>query len=135
MSLFRRIVGTAWVDRELADHQLKDECLGKRFRLRFAQLSSSPGDSIPLVCQDWANMKAAYRFFDNDRVNEAQILQGYFQATRSVPLRRWVQSLCCTTRRGSTTSARISMRWARPASTLPARIKTARRVTSRHARS
>jgi len=44
-------------------------------------LSSSPGDSIPLVCQDWANTKAAYRFLDNDRVSEAEILAGHFQAT------------------------------------------------------
>jgi Transposase DNA-binding/Transposase DDE domain len=56
--------------------------LGKRFRSLLEQLSSSPGDSIPLVCQDWANTKAAYRFFDNDRVSEAQILSGHFQATR-----------------------------------------------------
>jgi Transposase DNA-binding len=26
------------------------------------------GHSIPLVCQDWANTKAAYRFFSNNRV-------------------------------------------------------------------
>jgi hypothetical protein len=40
------------------------------------------GQSIPLVCQDWANTKAAYRFFSNDRVNEADILAGHFQSTR-----------------------------------------------------
>jgi Transposase DNA-binding len=71
-----------WVEREAVDCQFKDERLGKRFRSLLAQLSSSPGDSIPLVCQDWANTKAAYRFFDNDRVSEAQILGGHFQATR-----------------------------------------------------
>jgi hypothetical protein len=72
----------AWVDRELADCDFVDERLGKRFRSLLEQLSSSPGDSIPLVCQDWANTKAAYRFFDNDRVSEAEILGGHFQATR-----------------------------------------------------
>ena len=71
-----------WVDRELAECEFKDERLGKRFRALLEQLSSSPGDSIPLVCQDWANTKAAYRFFDNDRVSEAEILGGHFQATR-----------------------------------------------------
>jgi hypothetical protein len=40
------------------------------------------GQSIPLVCQDWANTKAAYRFFSNDRVGEADILAGHFQSTR-----------------------------------------------------
>jgi hypothetical protein len=72
----------AWVDREVADCEFKDERLGKRFRSLLGQLSSSPGDSIPLVCQDWANTKAAYRFLDNDRVSEAEILGGHFQATR-----------------------------------------------------
>jgi hypothetical protein len=41
------------------------------------------GASLPLVCQDWANTKAAYRFFSNDRVSEAQILAGHFQAADS----------------------------------------------------
>jgi hypothetical protein len=72
----------AWVDREVADCEFKDERLGKRFRSLLAQLSLSPGDSIPLVCQDWANTKAAYRFFDNDRVSEVEILGGHFQAKR-----------------------------------------------------
>ncbi|BBC03911.1 IS4 family transposase [Bradyrhizobium elkanii] len=34
-----------------------------------------------LVCQDWANTKAAYRFFSNERVDEADILGGHFEAT------------------------------------------------------
>lgn len=72
----------AWADLEVADCVFKDERLGKRFRSLLQQLSSSPGDSIPLVCQDWANTKAAYRFLDNDRVSEAEILGGHFQATQ-----------------------------------------------------
>jgi hypothetical protein len=71
-----------WLGVELADCEFADERLGKRFRALLQQLSSSPGDSIPLVCQDWANTKAAYRFLDNDRVSEAEILGGHFQATR-----------------------------------------------------
>ena len=72
----------SWVDREISEREFKDERLGKRFAALLGQLSSSPGESIPLVCQDWANTKAAYRFFDNDRVSEAEILGGHFQATR-----------------------------------------------------
>lgn len=41
------------------------------------------GGSIPFACQDWANTKAAYRFFANERVEEADILSGHFGATRS----------------------------------------------------
>ena len=71
-----------WLDRELTKCDFKDKRLGKRFRLLFERLASNPGESIPLACQDWANTKAAYRFLDNDRISEAQILAGHFHATR-----------------------------------------------------
>jgi hypothetical protein len=45
--------------------------------------SGAMGQGIPLVCQDWANTKAAYRFFSNERVGEADILAGHFQSTRA----------------------------------------------------
>jgi hypothetical protein len=56
-----------WVDREAAGCKFKDERLGRRFCKLLAQIGSDMGQSIPLVCQDWANTKAAYRFFSNDR--------------------------------------------------------------------
>jgi hypothetical protein len=46
------------------------------------QISGSVGATVPLACQDWANTKAAYRFFSNERVDEGAILTGHFQATR-----------------------------------------------------
>lgn len=73
---------SAWVDRELANSKFKDARLGKRFRSLLEQLSSSPGGPIPLACQDWTNTKAAYRFLDNDRVSDAEILAGHFESTR-----------------------------------------------------
>src|ERR1700758_3878917 len=72
----------AWFDRELAGCSLADERLNKRLRKLVAQIGSAVGESIPLACQDWANTKAAYRFFSNDRVSEREILAGHFQATR-----------------------------------------------------
>src|SRR6201987_4857502 len=72
----------AWFDRELAGCSFVDERLNKRLRKLVAQIGSAMGQSIPLVCQDWANTKAAYRFFSNDRVSEADILSGHFQSTR-----------------------------------------------------
>jgi hypothetical protein len=72
----------AWLDKELAGRDLVDERLNKRLRKLLAQVGGAMGQSIPLVCQDWANTKAAYRFFSNDRVNEADILAGHFLSTR-----------------------------------------------------
>ncbi len=71
-----------WMDRELAGCQLPDERLAKRLRQIFDQLGNAMGEAIPRACQDWANTKAAYRFFSNHRVDEDAILKGHFKATR-----------------------------------------------------
>ena len=51
----------AWLDGELAGCSLADERLTKRLGKLLTQIGSDMGQSIPLVCQDWANTKAAYR--------------------------------------------------------------------------
>ena len=72
----------AWVDGELAGCSLADERLSKRLRKLVAQMGSAMGQSLPLVCQDWAHAKAAYRFFSNARDRGADILAGRHQSTR-----------------------------------------------------
>jgi hypothetical protein len=72
----------SWIDQELEECTFVDERLRKRFRTLLEQLSEATGESIPMACQDWANTKAAYRFFSNERVSEGDILAGHFQATR-----------------------------------------------------
>jgi Transposase DNA-binding/Transposase DDE domain len=72
----------SWVDEELSKSDFKDERLGKRFRTLVERLSDGIGESIPLVCQDWANTKAAYRFLSNEQVDEDAILGGHFQSTK-----------------------------------------------------
>jgi hypothetical protein len=69
------------VDREVAGCKFKDLRLAERFRKLLKQIGSAIGQAIPFACQDWANTKAAYRFFSNDRVDEEAILSGHFQAT------------------------------------------------------
>lgn len=75
--------GSAWLDEELAGCNFADQRLSKRLRKLLAQIGGAMGDSIPLACEDWANTKAAYRFFSNDRVCEGEILAGPFQSTRN----------------------------------------------------
>src|SRR6188768_984462 len=72
----------SWIEDELSGCMFSDARLSKRFRTIVERLSHSIGETIPMACQDWANTKAAYRFFANERVSEAQILSGHFQATR-----------------------------------------------------
>ena len=40
--------------------------LSKRLRNLLGRMGDAMGASIPLACQDWANTKAAYRFFSNE---------------------------------------------------------------------
>jgi hypothetical protein len=58
------------IERELVGSEFTDVRLNKRFRKLFHSSPRAPGESIPLVCQDLANTKAAYRFLSNHRMNE-----------------------------------------------------------------
>lgn len=71
-----------WLDQELSGCTFKNERIEKRFKTLCDQLWCGIGNPIPLACLDWANTKAAYRFFSNERVRENQILQGHFQSTK-----------------------------------------------------
>ena len=61
--------------------EFADARLGKRFRGLLEGIGDAVGESIPMACQDWADTKAAYRFFSNERGEEGDILEGHFQAT------------------------------------------------------
>lgn len=72
-----------WTEREIDETAFKDARLGRRFGELLKKIGDGMGGSIPFACQDWANTKAAYRFFANDRVEQADILSGHFAATRA----------------------------------------------------
>lgn len=72
-----------WTEREVDKAAFKDARLGQQFGELLKQIGDGMGGSIPFACQDWANTKAAYRFFANERVEDADILSGHFAATRA----------------------------------------------------
>ncbi|WP_080642572.1 transposase DNA-binding-containing protein [Variovorax paradoxus] len=89
MTKFVRIEGArkpsdnrSWIAGEVAGCEFCDARLGKRLSSLLYQLGSSIGGTVPPACQDWANTKAAHRFFSNDEVDEKTILEGHFFATR-----------------------------------------------------
>jgi hypothetical protein len=77
----RQTEDRAWIEQELEGSEFRDVRLHKRFGTLLEQLWKGMGQTLPLACQDWANTKAAYRFMDNDRVSEQDILSGHFKAT------------------------------------------------------
>jgi hypothetical protein len=52
-----------WIDNEVVGCEFDDVRHGKRLRQLLEQLSQRVGATTPWACQDWANTKAAYRFF------------------------------------------------------------------------
>lgn len=71
----------AWVERELAVGEFPDQRLKTRLGQILGDLGTRIGHTLPAACQDWAATKAAYRFFDNPRVDDQTILAGHFAAT------------------------------------------------------
>src|SRR5436305_10820744 len=70
-----------WVERDLDGCTFPDQRLKARLGKLLSDLGQRIGSTVPLACQDWAATKAAYRFFDNERVDESIILGGHFAAT------------------------------------------------------
>lgn len=70
-----------WVAREFASLKLGDKRRGQRAQVLMTQFSQQPNASIPQACGPWGDIKAAYRFFDNEAVKPEQLLQPHRQAT------------------------------------------------------
>src|SRR3954468_495333 len=61
---------------------LQDKRLNRRVQQVLSQLAARPTASIPAACGGYAEMKAAYRFFNNDKVGFDGVLQPHRDATR-----------------------------------------------------
>ena len=72
---------TSWVSSEIAGCELGDARLNRRLGMILSSMGERPGQSLPTAFQDWANTKAAYRFFSNEKVSEDKILSGHFAAS------------------------------------------------------
>jgi Transposase DNA-binding/Transposase Tn5 dimerisation domain len=71
-----------WVVNEMKTASLPDKRLNARLQAVLDQLASRPTGSIPSACGGHAEMTAAYRFFDNDRVIFDDVFQPHIDATR-----------------------------------------------------
>jgi Transposase DNA-binding/Transposase Tn5 dimerisation domain len=71
-----------WVIEEMATADLKDKRLNDRLQVILSQLAARPTASIPAACGGFAEMTAAYRFFDNDKVRFDSVLRPHIESTR-----------------------------------------------------
>jgi len=74
---------SGWVRNEFRSAEFGDKRLTDRLIKLGDELGSSPAESIPASCEDWASTKATYRFCDNDRVESSEVISAHKQAQRS----------------------------------------------------
>ena len=99
-----------WIDRELAECEFKDVRLFQRFRKLLGQVASAMGQTIPFVCQDWANTKAAYRFFPMSASTKKPFCLAIFKQ-RVIELQRSEGRFWFSTTRRNLPISEISRTW------------------------
>jgi len=72
---------TGWATDEFEDVDLGDERLNARLIRLCDRFSEAPESPINQACADWAEAKAAYRFFQNENVEVADILATHRRKT------------------------------------------------------
>ena len=70
-----------WAQDEMATAELDDKRLNERLTRVISDLGSRSTASIPAACGGHAEMTAAYRFFDNDKVTWEKILEPHYERT------------------------------------------------------
>jgi Transposase DNA-binding len=71
-----------WAQEEFAFANLGDHRLSKRLVNVATNLAANPGGTLPQAFADWAELKAAYRFFDNRSVDFERVVQPHLERTR-----------------------------------------------------
>lgn len=71
----------SWALEEMKNIKLGDKRLHKRLLHLFDKLGNAPALSMPAACGGWHETKAAYRFFDHERVTAESILAPHIEST------------------------------------------------------
>jgi len=66
-----------WCSKEFSSVKLGDKRLNRRLLKLTSDLLNNPSEPIHSVCNGWPEAKAAYRLFDNDKLQEAALLQAH----------------------------------------------------------
>jgi hypothetical protein len=70
-----------WAAEEFAQIDLSDARLNCRCQKLADDLGQQPTAPINQACEDWADTKAAYRFFDNSEVTPEKVIDAHSQRT------------------------------------------------------
>jgi hypothetical protein len=70
-----------WIVEEMGTVDLGDKRLRRRLLVILQRMFNSPVASLKAACRGWAETIATYRFFDNERITEAALLEPHQEAT------------------------------------------------------
>lgn len=68
-----------WIQQQFEAIDVNDSRLRKRAVTIARACAEAPSNSLPKCFQDWAGVKAAYRFFGNDKVSHQTLQQPHYQ--------------------------------------------------------
>jgi hypothetical protein len=71
-----------WAREEFAFADLGDPRLNKRLVKIATNLAGHPGGTLPQAFSNWAELKAAYRFFDHRAVDYQKVMEPHVERTR-----------------------------------------------------
>ena len=74
---------SGWIQTKFRSAEFGDKRLTDRLVQLGDELGSSPAESIPAACGDWASTKATYRFCDNESVDPNEVLSAHKQQQQS----------------------------------------------------
>jgi hypothetical protein len=70
-----------WTETEFEKLDLGDARLNKRARILMDRFTANPTASVPKACRGWGETMAAYRFFDNERIDWRARMAPHWQQT------------------------------------------------------
>lgn len=79
-----------WVEKQFGFCQLGNALRTKRLQKIAAQMLAQPEQSLPQQNPQWADLKAAYRLFDNGRVTFDAVAEQHWQQTRQTKPGRYL---------------------------------------------
>ena len=79
MSSHPQASAPSWSRQEFEGLDLGDTRLNNRLVDIADAVAAQPMSPISAACGDWSAVKAAYRFFDNDKVSAEKVLDPHFQ--------------------------------------------------------
>jgi transposase-like protein/transposase Tn5 family protein len=71
----------SWINVETNTADFGDKRLTKRFERILSKVMDAPSKSIPSTFKSWDEILAAYRFFNQEKINPKEILSSHFDAT------------------------------------------------------